>query len=128
MPLFSGDYSKAKQLFSQINDQTEIQTAVAAEAAYQLGKLAENDINYKNSYQHYQRAIQLAPTSIDYLNSAGVMSSIFGHYKKAIGYYELALASYLKSYGADHPNTRTCTANLQSTLNSLEASSAGSVK
>ena len=42
-----------------------------------------------------------------------------GNYKKAIHYFELALASSLKTYGEQHPNVATYRNNLGSAWNSL---------
>ena len=43
----------------------------AAEAAYQLGVLAESRIDYGQADQYYRQAVQLQPDNPGYLNAAG---------------------------------------------------------
>ena len=40
------------------------------------------------------------------------MAGTLGEYKKAIEYLELALATFIRVFGADHPNTKTVIENL----------------
>ena len=100
--LIKDDKTQAEKLFKQVTEQAASPIKAAAEAEYQLGKLAEDEINYRKAYQHYQRAAQLAPDNTIYLNQAGVVAQTLGQYQKAIGYLELALASDLTTFGEDH--------------------------
>ncbi|MCP4277882.1 MAG: tetratricopeptide repeat protein, partial [Gammaproteobacteria bacterium] len=144
--LVEGDNAKADKLFTQIEDQADPHILAAAETAYQRARLAEDDINYHQAFEHYQRAVGLSPDNPEYLQYAGTMAGIvaeyqkqiewnekaldiylqqegedsaevavlrnnlgeawraLGEYDKAIGLYELALASDLKTYGEDHPD------------------------
>jgi tetratricopeptide (TPR) repeat protein len=97
------DTAKADQLFRQVEEQADPHIIAAAEAAYQRGKLAEDAINYKAAFEHYQRAVQLAPDNGEYLSTAGLIAGTLANYAKAIEWGEQALASDLKTYGETHP-------------------------
>jgi tetratricopeptide (TPR) repeat protein len=45
-------------------------------------------------------------------NNLGTAWDALGQYKKAIGYHEQALASFLKTYGEEHLNVATARNNL----------------
>ncbi|MEJ2743562.1 MAG: hypothetical protein P8176_14060, partial [Gammaproteobacteria bacterium] len=97
--LGEGDTAKADQLFAQVEANADPHITAAAEAAYQRGKLAEDNIHYSEAYRHYERAAQLKPDSGTYLNQAGLIAHTLGEYDKAIAYLEQALASDLKTFG-----------------------------
>ncbi len=117
--LVGGDHEKADRLFSQIEEQADPHILVAAASAYQRGKLAEDDINYYEAFEHYQLAAQLAPDNMLYLSEAGAMAGIIAMYPRAIEYYELVLASDLKTYGEDHPQVAIYRNNLGMAWDSL---------
>jgi len=102
--LSNGDTEKAERLFIQIEKQANPHITAAAEAAYQRGKLAEDNINYKEAFEHYHRATLLIPDNTHYLNEAGTISHTLGLFDQAIKYFELALASDLKTYDENHPS------------------------
>ena len=54
-----------------------------------------------------------------YRNNLGLAWDALGQYKKAIAYYELALASGLKTYGEDHPDVARYRNNLGSAWKAL---------
>ncbi|MEJ2756796.1 MAG: tetratricopeptide repeat protein, partial [Gammaproteobacteria bacterium] len=101
--LGEGDTAKADQLFAQVEANADSHITAAAEAAYQRGKLAEDNIRYAEAYRHYERAAQLNPDNGTYLNQAGLIADTMGEYDKVIAYYEQALASDVKTFGDAHP-------------------------
>lgn len=112
--LASGDNQEADQLFSQVEDAAEPHIAAAAEAAYQRGELAENDIRYSDASLYYVRATQLFPDSPVYLNAAGGVYKTLGDYDHAIGYYERALVISLKAVGEERASVALYRNNLGS--------------
>ncbi len=117
--LIKGETAKAESLFKQVEEQAEPHIKAAAEAAYQRGKLAEDDINYSEAWNNYQRAVQLNPDDTEYLNTAGMMAHTLAKHDRAKKFFELALASDLKTYGEGHPNVATRRNNLGSAWESL---------
>jgi len=101
--LKQGDSSEADILLAQILQDAENQAIAGAEAAFRLGKLAYDRIDYKAARDYYIRAAQLAPGNAFYLNHAGFMVNTMGHYDKAIEYFGKALGSDLRIFGPDHP-------------------------
>ncbi|MCP4936277.1 MAG: tetratricopeptide repeat protein, partial [bacterium] len=110
--LIEGKPAKADALFKQVEEQTDPHIMAAAEVAYQRGKLAEDAISYSEAFSHYKRAAQLNPDDTAYLNTAGQMARTLADHDKAIEYFELALASDLKTFGEDHPNVAVDRNNL----------------
>jgi len=100
--LIAGDKHQAEKLFEQVKEQASSHIMVAAEAEYQLGKLAEDDFHYRSAYHHFQYATQLAPENTDISNAAGLVAQIMGQYEVAIGHYKSALARDFKHFGEDH--------------------------
>ncbi len=113
--LEKGDTALAETLFNKVK---ENHTNHAAEAAYQLAKLAEDRIDYATARENYIQAAQFDPENSKYLNSAGMIMATLAQYDKAIEYYEKALDSNLKTYGTDHPDVATGWNNLGSVWNS----------
>ncbi len=110
--LADGDHAKADQLFTQIEEQADPHILAAAESAYQRGKLAEDDINYREAFQHYERAVQLSPNNPEYLEIAGTMAGIVAEYQKQIEWNEKALEIYLEQEGEDSANVARLRNNL----------------
>lgn len=101
--LQQGESDKAAQLFKQIEEEGEGHIKQIAEAAFQRGKIAESEIQYTDAREHYEKAVRLQPDNVLYLNEAGVLHLDLANHKKAIDYFERALTSDLKTYGANHP-------------------------
>ncbi len=80
-------------------DQFKLQ---AADVAFQIGRLAENDFDYHKALDYFQSAAQLVPEKILYLENTGYLFFALGQYAKAVKYYEKALAIDLKNFGEDH--------------------------
>ncbi|MCP5245203.1 MAG: tetratricopeptide repeat protein [Burkholderiales bacterium] len=110
--LRQGETEEADRLFQQVEEDSEKHIKRAAEAAFQRGKIAEEAIRYTNALEHYERSVQLQPDNPLYLNDAGVLLYKLGFYHKAIKYFEQVLASFLKTYGEDHPSVATSRNNL----------------
>ena len=113
--LEKGDTSQAEILFKKVK---ETQAGYAAEAAYQLAKLAEDRIDYATARENYIQAAQFEQDNTVYLNAAGLIMYTLGQYDKAIEYFEKALESNLKNFGPDHPEVATNWNNLGSALDS----------
>ena len=65
--LADNDHKQANDLFTQIEEQADPHIIAAAEAAYQRGKLAEDEIKYREALKHYYRATQLVDDDTEYL-------------------------------------------------------------
>ena len=107
--LARGDTGEAERLFEKALGQDKLR---AAEAAYQLGKLAESRIDYAKADKHYAEAIKLQPENGEYLNAAACIAYELGRYADAQPLLEHALAIRKKSLGPDHPDVATSLNNL----------------
>ncbi len=92
--LNEGKTEKAEALFQQVLKQD---MKSAAEAAYQIARLAENKIDYHKALQNYKWAAKLNPQNRMYLNDAGVLLNILGEYDEATEYFEKTLDLDLNS-------------------------------
>jgi tetratricopeptide (TPR) repeat protein len=112
--LTQGKTGEAEKAFQHVlNTGTEN----AAQAAYQLGKLAEDRIEYGAAERYYRRAVELQPENALYLNQAGVFIGLrMTHYAEAEPLMRQALAIGEASYGKDHPNVATALNNLAQLL------------
>jgi tetratricopeptide (TPR) repeat protein len=110
--LETGNTENAEALFQQVLDTQKSNMDRAAEAAYQLGQLAENKIDYLKAVKYYERAAQLQPDNGEFLNQYGLILHTLGQYDQAIEYYEKALASDLETFGEAHPNVARLWNNL----------------
>ncbi len=99
--LQKGDAAAAETLFSNVAQNAKQH---AAEAAFRLGELAYNRINFAMAYQYYQEAARLQPENSEYLNMAGRIAHEMGSYQEALPFYEKALALREKSLGPEHPD------------------------
>ncbi len=97
--LLEGDETQADDLFRRVEEQEQGSIERAAEAAYQRGLIANDNINYRQAYEHFVRATQLNPDQPDYAWRAGMLADDIAQYDTAIGYYEQALSNYLAQEG-----------------------------
>lgn len=97
----AGDYDKADKLFEAEAAKGSRQ---AAEANYYRGNIAFARLLFMDAAGYYEKAATLDPENSDYLNMAGGISHDLGDYKRAIGYFEQALAIDKKSFADVHPN------------------------
>lgn len=75
-----------------------------ADAKYQQGLTAKEEIRYQEAFDYLNRAAQLQPENSTYLNQAGLVAQTLANYAKAIEFYQLALDSDLKTHGEEHPS------------------------
>ncbi|MGH8546347.1 MAG: tetratricopeptide repeat protein [Gammaproteobacteria bacterium] len=87
--LAKGNTPTAEALFGKALEQNKAQ---AAEAAYQLGQLAYERVDYAKAYAYYQEAAKLEPDNPTYLNMAGRLAYEVGRYAEARPFLEEALA------------------------------------
>ncbi len=114
--LAQGDPAAAEALFGKALDQGEAQATAsnekAAVAAYQLGELAYERIDYKKAYAYYQEAAKLEPGNPTYLNMAGELAWEVGRYAEARPLLEKALQIREQALGPTHPHVATSLNNL----------------
>ncbi len=114
--LANGNTATAEALFGKVLEQGKAQaTAInekAAEAAYQLGELAYEQIDYKKAYAYYREAAKLEPDNPTYLNMAGRLSQEVGRYAEAQPFLEEALQIREKALGPEHPDVALSLNNL----------------
>ena len=107
--LARGDTTEAERLFQKGLGQDK---ARAAEAAYQLGQLAESRIEYATAAKYYGEAVKLQPENPQYLNAAGGMAYTLGRYGDAEPLLEQSLAIRKKALGPEHPDVAESLNNL----------------
>lgn len=121
--LIKGNTSIADELFSQIeskgrNARERNEINRAAEAAYQRGKIAEEQIDNRKAYRHYRQAVIFSPNNVRYLLEAGQVANNIALYNNAINFYEAALHIQLKEKGKSSNEFRQIWTNLGSAWNS----------
>ena len=107
--LQKGDAAAAEKLFGDVVQSGKQQ---AAEAAFQLGALANNRIDYAKAYEHYSDAARLQPENPAYLNMAGRLAYETAHYIEAQLLLGKALAIREKSLAPEHPDVAQSLNNL----------------
>lgn len=105
--LEKGDTSLAERLFQEVLDRGSI--AQKAEAAFQLGSLAQSRIDYDQADKYYRQAVQLQPDNPLYSVGAGRMAFILGHYDEAEQLLKRALLEIgRRPLGPIHLDLATC--------------------
>jgi tetratricopeptide (TPR) repeat protein len=99
--LARGDTAEAERLFQKLLGQDKVR---AAEAAYQLGKLAESRIDYATAAKYFGEAVKLQPDNPQYLNAAGETAYTLARYGDAEPLFEQSLAIRKKALGPEHPD------------------------
>ena len=107
--LAHGQTEAAEALFRQA---LERGTGQAAEAAYQLGVLAEGRIDYGKAERYYRQAVQFQPDNPRYLNTLGSLQGILGRYQEAQPHLERALDIREKSLAKEPLDAATSLNNL----------------
>ncbi len=102
--LARGDTIEAERLFEKVLGEDK---PLAAEAAYQLGRLAESRIDYATATKYFAEAIKLAPENPQYLSAAGNLAFTLGRYEDARPLLEQALEIGKKTLGLENPNVAT---------------------
>ena len=117
--LQKGDTTKADDLFAEIEKQEEKSIQRAARAAFERGKIAEDAIKYAKAFNHFERAVQLAPENAEYLSHAGSMAGTMGRHQQELRWKQKALSINLKTYGEDHPDVAIDRNNLGNAYRAL---------
>lgn len=102
--LADGNTQQFERLLDQMATQTTSTHQVTAEVNYQRCQVAKDELRYRQAFTLCQQAVQSAPDRTGYLSELADLAHSLGDYHIAVEYYEQALASYLKSYGEDHPD------------------------
>ncbi len=83
---------------------------------YQLGKIEELQLNFKEAYEAFKQAVNCQPDNIEYLNSAGLFGNKIADYEQVQYFLNKSLELTTNKYGEDHPDIATCYNNLASNL------------
>ena len=97
--LQQGITMNADLFLKHIEEQEAQPLSREAKAVFERGRIAESNINYKNAYIHFERAVGLSPDNPRYLDFAGSMAFTIARYQKAIEFQNIALALYLDENG-----------------------------
>jgi tetratricopeptide (TPR) repeat protein len=107
--LAKGLPSDAEKLFQKVRSQGK---EISAEAAYQLGQLANAQVDYASACQYFKEAAGLQPDNPLYLSEAGFIAYTVGRYSEAKTLYQRGLAIREKALGNDHPDVASSLNNL----------------
>lgn len=108
--LAKGDTTNAESLLLEARSQSK---KTAAEAAYQLGFLAESRIDLRAANGFFREAIMLDPKNSAYFDSAGRVEFTLGQYNDALRCFKSALSiEEARIGGRHHPNIATVLNNL----------------
>ncbi len=98
--LARGDTGLAETLLKQALGRD---TKLEAAASFQLGVLAESQMDYFLAAQYYCYAAQLQPKNLAHLSAAGEFAYYLRHYKEAEGLLKGAFEIQEKLLGSEHP-------------------------
>lgn len=108
-----GRLVEAEQLVDRhYDEQVEGEEKTLAAKLYERAAIKDLRLKYLEARANYEKAALLQPENSAYQNQAGAINHTLGQYDKAIGYYELALASFIKILGPNHPNSKIVADNL----------------
>lgn len=82
--LAKGDTSKARVIYTRITQLAKVVDKQAAKAAFNLGKMAEDNIDYRGAYENYKEAAKRAEHNPKYLLKAGDLADTIALYDAAI--------------------------------------------
>jgi tetratricopeptide (TPR) repeat protein len=117
--LHEGDTEAAKLLFDKVIEKADQTNELAGKAAFEIGRMAKNEIRYFEARNYFQKAVRFQPENSEYNNAVGLILYDLADYQGAIKYHQLALAGDLKTYGEDHPNVANRHNNLGSAYQAL---------
>ncbi len=98
--LEQGDFSKADELFAEIETREELAVKRSARAAFARGEIAQQEVRWHDALEHYTRAAQLAP-SFNTLIRAQTLAIDVGAYDSALSLGLAAKKVAIKEYGKD---------------------------
>ena len=93
----TGNTEDAEQVFDRV---AEGESAYAAAAAYQSGRLAQCRLDFKKAMQRFERAVALDPANIAALRAAGLLARRLYEHNKAIRWFT-SLVGLLEEQGED---------------------------
>lgn len=99
--LETGNDGLAEQLFAEISSQQESGILAAAEAEYQRGKIADDNVQYQRAYEKFLRANQLNPKSEKYLCALGALAQRLGDFREGLRYFQQTFALVKEKYGEE---------------------------
>lgn len=116
--LYEGDTKLADQLFAEIEESEAEAIQRAAEAAFQRGKIAEDEVLWADAAEHYARAATLAP---DYskLLKAGFFAWRAGDYSGALQFEKQAVEASAEQFGKTSSQHATAINNYAGTLQTM---------
>ncbi|MFT4924646.1 MAG: tetratricopeptide (TPR) repeat protein [Phenylobacterium sp.] len=117
--LRQGDSAKADQLFKQIEDKAQATIKRAAKAAFERGKIAQENLDYYAAYDHFERAVGYAADNPLYLSYAALMAGTLAKHQQQIVWNEKALGIVLQQQGEDLLVVPILSNNLGSAYKSL---------
>ncbi len=95
--LGNGDFSKADEIFAEIQTREELAVKRAARAANARGDIAKQEVRWTDAFKHYNRAALLDPTFKNLLQVQEIAFDI-GDYDSALSFgikaKEVAIAEY----------------------------------
>ncbi|MCA8836205.1 MAG: tetratricopeptide repeat protein, partial [Proteobacteria bacterium] len=98
--LEEGNFSKADDLFAEIEAREELAVKRSARAAFARGEIAEQEIRWYDAAKHYARAAQVDP-SFDTLMKAQELAFSIGDYYSALSFGKDAKKAAIKEHGKD---------------------------
>ncbi len=105
--LEQGDFSKADELFAEIEAREELAVERSARSAFARGEIAEQEVRWQDAAEHYARAAQLAPY-FETLIKAQNFALDTGNYNSALSFgldaEKAAIAEY-KENSEQHANS-----------------------
>lgn len=116
--IHAGDYTKADDIFAEVEELEHKAVKRASKAAYGRGLVAEVQVRWADAATHYSNAARLDP-SYDTLIKAGEFLWRAGLNDRAVRVEEDLVALSRQTYGESHEKTATALNNLASSLRAV---------
>ena len=98
--LENNDFSKADELFSEIETHEELAVQRSARAAFARGEIAEQEIRWEDAAKHYARSAQLDP-NFNTLIKAETFAYAVGDYHTALSFNTRLKKEAIAKYGKE---------------------------
>ncbi len=98
--LEKGDFSKADELFAEIEAREELAVKRSARAAFARGEIAEQEIRWYDAVKHYTRAAHLDPCFNNLIRAQELAHGI-GNYDSALSLGMMAKKTAIAEYGEE---------------------------
>ena len=98
----AGQIIEAEKLVDNASIEQEDKKLAAVH--YEQGRVKELRLKYDQAKESFGKAAVLQPENTTYLNAFASILYYLAEYDKAIGYFEVALASDLATFGEAHPD------------------------